>query len=681
MQADWLAGEWKNIIAEQNKAPATDAVNLHFILGTGESAVVTYGTQTFTATATNPTGTLNIPENAALFTFDVQLPATVSIHAGYALSTDWTVVSAVLKAGTTDTYTVRVLRNDVQVAALASLPAAGTDVVIATAAGWTAFMTEVNAAITNSATTKEELAAISENLTAADKAIVNEFTTAEQAAIDQALEDIGAIGAPSESFGTIAVKNTAPADVADNVSVQHTAGSATVYLNIMGNVPAALQMTVEQLLGYLTTDANETITFVSCTQKANGTAGDKTMYASAMDKIIVKVGTCETLVTINVTTENSAPTFRTVTWTSEDILSVKVKDPKTQAGIKAGDTVTSGQKFLTGVVLEVAFDKDWNSDLSNTERGTVDATKGTNTLTVDSDDIAIALTAKATSNVTATGGVTITSLNRVVEGVTKVPQDVDLTFTIPAGYELSVATVGGNDVSSNITTANGTYTLPTAQINGAVILTAAQKSEDALKVEAAVAALENLTLTALEDVDKADLAEANVKAEVVNQVNAALEAADVEMTIDGTAVAVKAADGSAPYAAPADDGDSVVAKVTITLASNGESEELAAKSMTVTYKTAGFKAKEDAKAAIEAVMPEEVNQADYNPATLLAHLKELAESVAVEGVTISDVVVAKTVGDDFISGKTWTFTVGYKVAVGSEAAVAGTQIEVHVFIR
>ena len=80
-------------------------------------------------------------------------------------------------------------------------------------------------------------------------------------------------------------------------------------------------------------------------------------------------------------------------------------------------------------------------------------------------------------------------------------------------------------------------------------------------------------------------------------------------------------------------------------------------------------------------MPEEVNQADYNPATLLAHLKELAESVTVEGVTISDVVVAKTDGTDFISGKTWTFTVDYKVAVGDGAAVAGTQIEVHVFIR
>ena len=45
---------------------------------------------------------------------------------------------------------------------------------------------------------------------AADKAIVNEFTTAEQAAIDQALEDIGAIGAPSESFGSLVLLGNDP---------------------------------------------------------------------------------------------------------------------------------------------------------------------------------------------------------------------------------------------------------------------------------------------------------------------------------------------------------------------------------------------------------------------------------------------------------------------------------------
>ena len=668
-QADWLAGEWKNIIAEQNKAPATDAVNLHFILGAGESAVVTYGTQTFTATAADPTGTLNIPENAALFTFDVQLPATVSIHAGYALSPDWTVVSAVLKAGTTDTYTVRVLRNDVQVAALASLPAAGTDVVIATAAGWTAFMTEVNAAIANSATTKEELAAISENLTAADKAIVNEFTAAEQAAIDKALEDIGAIGAPSESFGTIAVKDSAPADVAANVSVQHTAGSATVYLNIKGNVPAALQMTVEQLLGYLTTDANETISFVSCTQKANGTAGDKTMYASAMDKIIVTVGTCETQVTINVTTENAAPTFQTVTWTSEDILSVKVKDPKTQAGIKAGDTVTSGQKFLTGVVLEVAFDKDWNSDLSNTEKGTVDATKGTNTLTVASADIAIALTAKATSDVTATG-VTITSLNRVVEGVTKVPQDVDLTFTIASGTKLSTATANGTDVSGNITEANGTYTLPKADVaTGAVVLTATQKSVDEVALEAAAEAVKDLDLGTMEKKSASELTATLVKAYVVEKVNAALEGVEGVTAVTAADVTVKKA--SADYAdndAPTD-GNTLDVTVSVTLKAGASATNTTAiKDVPLTLST-----KSDATiaaAAVKAAIGDRVSYAQCD--TWAGFMAEIANRInSVDGVTAGTVTTATPesykVGD--IITVTYTFSFGGSTVTESTGVV------------
>ena len=668
-QADWLSAEWDRIIAEQNKAPATDAVNLHFILGAGESAVVTYGTQTFTATAANPTGTLNIPENAALFTFDVQLPATVSIHAGYALSTDWTVVSAVLKAGTTDTYTVRVLRNDVQVAALASLPAAGTDVVIATAAGWTAFMTEVNAAIANSATTKEELAAISENLTAADKAIVNEFTTAEQAAIDQALEDIGAIGAPSESFGTIAVKDSAPADVKTNVNVQHTAGSATVYLNITGNVPAALQMTVEQLLGYLTTDADEAINFVSCTQKANGTAGDKTMYASAMDKIIVTVGTCETQVTINVTTENAAPTFQTVTWTSEDILSVKVKDPKTQAGIKAGDTVTSGQKFLTGVVLEVAFDKDWNSDLSNTEKGTVDATKGTNTLTVASADIAIALTAKATSDVTATG-VTITSLNRVVEGVTKVPQDVDLTFTIASGTKLSTATANGTDVSGNITEANGTYTLPKADVaTGAVVLTATQKSVDEVALEAAAEAVKDLDLGTMEKKSASELTATLVKAYVVEKVNAALEGVEGVTAVTAADVTVKKA--SADYAdndAPTD-GNTLDVTVSVTLKAGASATNTTAiKDVPLTLST-----KSDATiaaAAVKAAIGDRVSYAQCD--TWAGFMAEIANRInSVDGVTAGTVTTATPesykVGD--IITVTYTFSFGGSTVTESTGVV------------
>ena len=674
-QADWLSAEWDRIIAEQNKAPATDAVNLHFILGTGESAVVTYGTQTFTATAANPTGTLNIPENAALFTFDVQLPATVSIHAGYALSTDWTVVSAVLKAGTTNTYTVRVLRNDVQVAALA-LPAAGTDVVIATAAGWTDFMKEVNTAIKNPATTKEELAAISENLTAADKAIVNAFTTLEQAAIDKALEDIGAIGAPSESFGTIKVKDSAPAGV---ISVQHTAGSATVYLNIKGDVPAALQMTVEQLLGYLTTDADEAINFVSCTQKANGTAGDKTMYASAMDKIIVKVGTCETLVTINVTTENTAPTFRTVTWADTTNITVTVKDPGTQAGIKAGDVVKSGDKFLDGVVLEVAFDKDWNTDIAATSGTLGAAADGKNTLTIGTGDATLTLTAKDTITITAPAGVAITSLNKVEGGAIKALKDAAVTFTVADADKYTLA-VSNTDGTITPTLADGVYSISAGDAGKDITIALTEKSADALKVEAAAAVINGLTL-ALEKTTAAT--EGDVKSAVVAQVNKAL--ADAKITgldIADTAVEVKASDNSAAYTAPAQDGASVTAKVTITLAKDATDEtELGAKDMVVTWKSAGYKAKEDAKAAIEAVMPEEVNQADYNPATLLAHLKELAESVTVEGVTISDVVVAKTVGDDFISGKTWTFTVNYKVAVGNGAAEAGTQITVNVFIR
>ena len=555
------------------------------------------------------------------------------------------------------------------VAALASLPAAGTDVVIATAAGWTAFMTEVNAAIANSATTKEELAAISENLTAADKAIVNEFTAAEQAAIDKALEDIGAIGAPSESFGTIAVKDSAPADVAANVSVQHTAGSATVYLNIKGNVPAALQMTVEQLLGYLTTDANETISFVSCTQKANGTAGDKTMYASAMDKIIVTVGTCETQVTINVTTENAAPTFQTVTWTSEDILSVKVKDPKTQAGIKAGDTVTSGQKFLTGVVLEVAFDKDWNSDLSNTEKGTVDATKGTNTLTVASADIAIALTAKATSDVTATG-VTITSLNRVVEGVTKVPQDVDLTFTIASGTKLSTATANGTDVSGNITEANGTYTLPKADVaTGAVVLTATQKSVDEVALEAAAEAVKDLDLGTMEKKSASELTATLVKAYVVEKVNAALEGVEGVTAVTAADVTVKKA--SADYAdndAPTD-GNTLDVTVSVTLKAGASATNTTAiKDVPLTLST-----KSDATiaaAAVKAAIGDRVSYAQCD--TWAGFMAEIANRInSVDGVTAGTVTTATPesykVGD--IITVTYTFSFGGSTVTESTGVV------------
>ncbi len=653
-QADWLAGEWKNIIAEQNKAPATDAVNLHFILGAGESAVVTYGTQTFTATAADPTGTLNIPENAALFTFDVQLPATVSIHAGYALSPDWTVVSAVLKAGTTDTYTVRVLRNDVQVAALA-LPAAGTDVVIATAAGWTDFMNEVNAAITNPATTEEELAAISENLTAADKAIVNEFTTAEQAAIDQALEDIGAIGAPSESFGTIAVKNTAPADVAANVSVQHTAGSATVYLNIMGNVPAALQMTVEQLLGYLTTDANETINFDSCTQKANGTAGDETMYASAMDKIIVKVGTCETLVTINVTTENAVPTFQTVTWTSEDILSVKVKDPKTQAGIKAGDVVESGDKFLQGVELTVKFDTDWNSAVT-ASAGSASVADGNaddeKTVTVGTADLPIGLTAKDTITITAPAGVTITSLNRVVDGATKVIKDAAVTFTVADAGKYTLAVTDSDSTSITPTLTNGVYTIAADDAGKDITITLTEKSEAALKVEAAAAVINGLTL-ALEKTTAATADE--VKAAVVAQVNKAL--ADAKITgldIADTAVEVKASDNSAAYTAPAQDGASVTAKVTTTLSST----PLTAKDMVVTWKSDVYKVKAAVKEAVEA--KEFAKSA--TPNEVKAELEKIINGVVVGEITVSAADVTKP--DTLVPGEANTITYGFSYTVG-----------------
>ncbi len=668
-QADWLAGEWKNIIAEQNKAPATDAVNLHFILGAGESAVVTYGTQTFTATAADPTGTLNIPENAALFTFDVQLPATVSIHAGYALSPDWTVVSAVLKAGTTDTYTVRVLRNDVQVAALASLPAAGTDVVIATAAGWRDFMTEVNTAIKNPATTKEELAAISENLTAADKAIVNAFTTLEQAAIDKALEDIGAIGAPSESFGTIAVKDSAPADVKTNVNVQHTAGSATVYLNIKGSVPAALQMTVEQLLGYLTTDANETINYDSCTQKANGTAGDKTMYASAMDKIIVKVGTCETLVTINVTTENAAPTFRTVNWADTTDITVTVQDPGTQAGIKAGDVVKSGDKFLDGVVLEVAFDKDWYSDIAVTNGTKGTAADGKNTLTIATGDSTITLAEKDVATVTVPTGVTVTSKinseNEVLAGAV-------VTFTVANGYTFSKVTNASGDVdSAKVTFADGVYTIATDVVvkDAALTIVVTEKSADDKVLEAAAEAVKDLDLGTLEKKTAAELTATAVKAYVVEKVNAALEGVEGVTAVTAADVTVKKA--SADYAdsdAPTD-GNTLDVTVSVTLKAGASATNTTAiKDVPLTLST-----KSDgtiAAAAVKAAIGDRVSYAQCD--TWAGFMAEIANRInSVDGVTAGTVTTATPesykVGD--IITVTYTFSFGGSTVTESTGVV------------
>ncbi len=653
-QAGWLSAEWDRIIAEQNKAPATDAVTLTFMLGAGETVSVKYNNKVVAAEdGTADVFVLNIPEKADRFAFEATLEGGASIKAGYTLNEDWTVLSA-KQQGTTNVWDILVVNNK-QTTALASLPVAGTDVVIATAAGWTAFMTEVNAAITNPATTKEELAAISENLTAADKAIVNEFTAAEQAAIDTALENIGAIGAPSESFGTIAVKDSAPADVAANVSVQHTAGSATVYLNITGNVPAALQMTVEQLLGYLTTDASETIKFVSCTQKANGTAGDETMYASAMDKIIVKVGTCETLVTINVTTENDAPTFQTVTWTSEDILSVKVKDPKTQAGIKAGDVVESGDNFLQGVELTVKFDTDWNSAVTLGGGSTGVAAGGTDdekTLTVQASNNVIALTAKDTITITAPAGVTITSLNRVVDGATKVIKNAAVTFTVADAGKYTLAVTDSDSSSITPTLADGVYTIAASSAGKDITITLTEKSEDALKVEAATAVINGLTL-ALEKTTAATADE--VKAAVVEQVNGAL--ADAEITgldIETTDVDVKASNGTDAYAAPAQDGASVTAKVTITLSST----PLTAKNMVVTWKSDVYKVKAAVKEAVEA--KEFAKSA--TPNEVKAELEKIINGVVVGEITVSAADVTKP--DTLVPGEANTITYGFSYTVG-----------------
>ncbi len=653
-QAGWLSAEWDRIIAEQNKAPATDAVTLTFMLGAGESVSVKYNNKVVAAeNGTANVFVLNIPEKAPSFTFEATLSAGAEIKVGYALNDDWTVLKVTPMGN--DTYKVLVVYTGDQTLALATLPVAGTDVVIATGRGWATFMTEVNAAITNPDTTKEELAAISENLTAAKGAAYQKFDPTDSAAIDTALENIGAIGAPSESFGTIAVKNTAPADVAANVSVQHTAGSATVYLNITGNVPAALQMTVEQLLGYLTTDANETISFVSCTQKANGTAGDETMYASAMDKIIVKVGTCETLVTINVTTENDAPTFQTVTWTSEDILSVKVKDPKTQAGIKAGDVVESGDNFLQGVELTVKFDTDWNSAVTLGGGSTGVAAGGTDdekTLTVQASNNVIALTAKDTITITAPAGVTITSLNRVVDGATKVIKNAAVTFTVADAGKYTLAVTDSDSSSITPTLADGVYTIAASSAGKDITITLTEKSEDALKVEAATAVINGLTL-ALEKTTAATADE--VKAAVVEQVNGAL--ADAEITgldIETTDVDVKASNGTDAYAAPAQDGASVTAKVTITLSST----PLTAKNMVVTWKSDVYKVKAAVKEAVEA--KEFAKSA--TPNEVKAELEKIINGVVVGEITVSAADVTKP--DTLVPGEANTITYGFSYTVG-----------------
>ena len=80
-----------------------------------------------------------------------------------------------------------------------------------------------------------------------------------------------------------------------------------------------------------------------------------------------------------------------------------MKDPKTQAGIKAGDVVESGDKFLQGVELTVKFDTDWNSAVT-ASAGSASVADGNaddeKTVTVGTADLPIGLTAKDTITIT-----------------------------------------------------------------------------------------------------------------------------------------------------------------------------------------------------------------------------------------------------------------------------------------
>ena len=116
-----------------------------------------------------------------------------------------------------------------------------------------------------------------------------------------------------------------------------------------------------------------------------------------------------------------------------------------------------------------------------------------------------------------------------------------MTFTVADAGKYTLAVTDSDSTSITPTLTNGVYTIAADDAGKDITIALTAKSEAALKVEAAAAVINGLTL-ALEKTTAATADE--VKAAVVEQVNKAL--ADAKITgldIADTAVEVKASDG------------------------------------------------------------------------------------------------------------------------------------------